>query len=175
METRGDLLLAFGAALAKPSRELIKTWRHDENIRKRALDEGIVARTDARRSKRVHIEQNIDSGGEVLQHSGLQRSVKTAVNLRVLEKIPRCDMFLKFLLTKKKIIFAMHLSGPWRAGGAGHGVNKILLVAERADERGLAGSRRGGDDEEDAFAMDGEAIQCWRVVLECGRVPISLR
>ena len=147
MEASGDLLLAFGAALAKPPRELIKTWRHYEDIRKRALYERIVARTDARCAKRVHIEQDIHPGGEVLQNGGFQRSVKTAVNL----------------------------SGPWRAGGAGNGVNEILLVAERADERCLAGSRRGGDDEKDAFAVDGEAIQCWRVVLECGRVPISPR
>lgn len=175
MEASGDLLLAFGASLAKPPRQFIKTWRHDENIRKRAVDEGIVTRADARRAKRVHIEQDIHSNREVLQHSGFERSVKTAVNLCVLEKISRFNVALEFLLAQKKVILAVNLSGPWRAGGAGHGVNKILVVAERADERCLARSRGGGDDEEDAFAMDGEAIQCWRVVLECGRVPISLR
>jgi hypothetical protein len=39
-------------------------------------------------------------------------------------------MFLKILLTEKKIILAVNLSGPWRAGGAGNRVNEILLVAE---------------------------------------------
>ena len=98
VETRGDLLLAFGAALAKPPREFIKAWRHDEDIRKRALDEGIVACADARCANRVDIEQDIHSGCEVLQHGGLQRSVKTAVHLRVLEKIPRFNVALEFLL-----------------------------------------------------------------------------
>ena len=175
METSGHLLLALGAALAKPPRQLIKTWRHDEDIRKRALDEGIVTRANARRAKRVHIEQDIHSGREVLQHGGFQRSIETAVNLRVLKKIPRLDVALEFLLAQKKVILAVNLAGSWRAGGAGNGVNEILLLAERADERCLAGSGGGGDDEEDALAVDGEAIQCWRVVLECGRVPISLR
>ena len=175
MEASGDLLLAFGAALAKPPRQFIKTRRHYENIRKRALYERIIARADARRAKRVHIEQDIHTGREVLQHGGFQRSIKTTVNFRVFEKIPRINVALEFLYAQKKVIFAVNLSGPWRAGGAGNGVNEILLVAERVDERCLASSGRGGDDEEDAFAMDGEAIQCWRVVLECGRVPISPR
>ena len=52
------------------------------------------------------------------------------MNLGVFQKIAIRDMLLKFVLGEKKIILTVNLSGPWCAGGAGDGLNKILRVAE---------------------------------------------
>jgi hypothetical protein len=52
------------------------------------------------------------------------------MHLGVFQKIARCDMSLKFVLCEKKIILAVNLSRPRCAGGAGNGINEILLLAE---------------------------------------------
>ena len=173
METGGNLLLAFRTAFAQTPGQFVKAWWHDEDVGESALDNRIVACTNAGCADRVHIKEHIHAAVQVSEHSGLQRSVKSAVDLGILEKISRSDVVLKLFLAQEKIILSVNLARPRRACGAGNRVNEILLLAERADERRLSSSRWSGDDEEDAIAVDGEVIQCWRVVPECDRVPIS--
>ena len=64
------------------------------------------------------------------EHGSFQCSIKTTVNLGVFQKIAIRDMLVKFFWSEKKIILSMNLSWPRCAGGAGNGVNKILLLPE---------------------------------------------
>ena len=73
---------------------------------------------------------HIHTAHEMREHGRFQCSIKTTVNLGVFQKIAIRDMLLKFVLGEKKIILTVNLSGPWCAGGAGDGINKILFVAE---------------------------------------------
>jgi len=109
------------------------------------------------------------------QHIGFEGSVKATMDFRVLEKIPQRDMRLKFRVGHKKIIFTMHFAGARQAGCAGDGVNEISLLAQGADEGGLARTGWRGDDEENSGAGDGEVIQCWQVVRGSGPARSSRR
>jgi len=128
------------------------------------LNEGIFTGTDALSASCVYIEQNIHALFQMGQHIGFEGSVKATMDFRVLEKIAQRDMRLELRVRHKKIIYTMHFAGARQAGRAGDGVNEISLLAQGADEGGLARAGWGGDDEENSGAGDGEIIQCWQVV-----------
>ncbi len=74
------------------------------------------------------------------------------VHLGVLEEVAGGDMRGEGGRIQKEIMLAMHLSGPWGAGGAGNGIFEIARLAQRADDGRLARAGGGGDHEKNAGA-----------------------
>jgi hypothetical protein len=87
------------------------------------------------------------SAGFTVGNPLLRRAVEIAMDLGPFEEFVARDHGLEFDVIDEMVFAAVLLARPRPARGVGDGqVNAAFLLQQQADQRGLAGSRRRGDD-----------------------------
>jgi hypothetical protein len=95
----------------------------------------------------VDFEQYIAAGRQLVGNPLLRRAVEIAMHLGPFEEFVARDHGLEFDVIDEMVFAAVLLARPRPARGVGDGeVNAAFLLQQQADQRGLAGSRRRGDD-----------------------------
>jgi hypothetical protein len=145
-----DHLIRIGAPRAQATLQLRHGGRQDEDP-----DDVGIDLLQLLRALPVDVEQHVAPALDDLQHLGLQRAVAMAEDVRPFEELATGHHFVEFVVRDEIIVLAVDLAGADRPGGGGDGKGQPVVGGhQHARDRGLAGTRRAGQHEEEAPPQD---------------------